>query len=572
LETGLLKPEETKVILDAIREGLVAVNAEGKITIFNRAAQRLMRIPAARALGRPVVDVIPNTRLQVVLETGVPELDQQQQLGQVAIITNRVPVLSRTGQIVGAVAVFRDISEVIALAEEVTSLKATRELLQAIINATQDAISVVDEQGMGILINPAYTRLTGLTEADVLHQPATVDIAEGESVHLKVLSTGKPFKSAAMKVGPGKRDVLVDVAPIIIGDQIKGSVGVIHDVSEIRRLSEELEHTRSLLRRLSARYTFADIIGQSPAIARAKEQALMAAATPATVLLRGESGTGKELFAHAIHQASGRARGPFVRVNCAAIAPGVLESELFGYEEGSFTGAKKGGRRGYFEEAGGGTIFLDEVGAIEPGTQTKLLRVLQEKEVLRVGSNEPVPVDVRVIAATNANLEDLMRRGLFRQDLFYRLSVVPIAIPSLRERSEDIPLLAEALVRKLNQEYGRSVEQIEAAALELLLQAPWPGNVRELENAIGRGMIALEPGQKSLQARHLSFLVPGTVVLNGSKLAGEGLRYHEAKMLWEREFLKTILDSTGGNRTEAAARLGISIRSLYNKIKTLQLD
>ncbi|NLY50599.1 MAG: sigma 54-interacting transcriptional regulator, partial [Firmicutes bacterium] len=325
------------------------------------------------------------------------------------------------------------------LKREINALAQAELLLQAIINATQDAISVVDEHGRGILVNPAYTRLTGLTEKDVLGKPANVDIAEGESIHLKVLTTKKPVRGAMLKVGPQRKEVIVDVAPIIVQGRLRGSVGVIHDVSQIKQLTEELARAQQRIRHLEAKYTFEDIVGESPELRAAIEQAERAADLPATILLRGESGTGKELFAHAIHNLSRWCRGQFVRVNCTAITESLLESELFGYEEGAFTGARRNGKKGYFEEAQGGTIFLDEIGEISPALQAKLLRVLQEKEIIRVGGNSPITVNVRVIAATNINLEQAVQEGRFREDLYYRLNVVPIFIPPLRYRKDDIP-------------------------------------------------------------------------------------------------------------------------------------
>src|SRR5699024_6401660 len=218
------------------------------------------------------------------------------------------------------------------LAEENTDLRKVKMMLEAIINSSEEAISVVDEHGNGLLINPAYTRMTGLSEADVIGKPATVDIAEGESIHLKVLQTKKPVRGAKLRVGPGNKEVFVNVAPLIVDDKLRGSVAVIHDISNIEKLTSELKEARQKIRELEASYTFDDIIGNSDEINLAINQAQVAANTPVTVLLRGASGTGKELFAHAIHNASERKHHKFIRVNCAALAESVLESELFGYE------------------------------------------------------------------------------------------------------------------------------------------------------------------------------------------------------------------------------------------------
>jgi len=500
--------EKIEVILDSIREGLLAVDGAGKINLANKAAEKLTGIPAGELINRQVEQVVPNTRLHIVLQTGKPEMNKRQQLGSTTILTNRLPVHDRYGNILGAVAVFRDITEVIQLAEEITSLKETRTMLQEIINSTQDAISVVDENGIGILINTAYTNLTGLSSQEVLNRPATVDIAEGESVHMEVLQSRRPIKGRLMKVGPRRKEVVVDAAPIIVNDIIKGSVAVIHDVSQIHRLSRELEGARQLIRRLEAKYSFKDIVGSGPEIKKVINDAAQAARTPATVILSGESGTGKELFAHAIHQASGR-KGRFVRVNCAAIPESLMESEFFGYAEGAFTGAKTGGKRGYFEEAEGGTIFLDEIAEIATEVQARLLRVLQEKEIMRVGSNVPVPVDVRVIAATNIDLEQLVHEERFRSDLYYRLSMMPIRVPALRERKEDIPQLTAFIIIKLNREFGRNVTGVSPEVLGALERYNWPGNVRELENVLGRAMINMQPSEMRVELQHLPFLTSG---------------------------------------------------------------
>ncbi|MGE5653260.1 MAG: sigma 54-interacting transcriptional regulator, partial [Bacillota bacterium] len=477
-----------RTVVNSIHDGIIAVDEDGFVRIFNPAAARITGLSPEDVIGQPAAMVIPNTRLHMVLAVGDAELNQQQHLGEATIITNRVPIRSDDGRVIGAVAVFRDISELRQLALEVTNLKEMQSMLEAIINSTQDAISVVDRSGRGLRINPAYTRLTGLTEKDVLGKPATVDIAEGESMHMRVLATGSAVRGVTMKVGPSRREVVVNAAPIMVDGHLKGSVGVVHDISELRRLSDELDKAKKLIRKLEAKYTFDDIIGGSASLLSAIEEAQRAAPTSATVLLRGESGTGKEIFAHSIHNASERRFHQFVRVNCAAIADSLLESELFGYEEGAFTGARRGGKKGLFEEANGGTIFLDEIGEVSLSLQAKLLRVLQEREIVRVGHTKPVSVDVRIIAATNQNLEAAVRKGSFREDLYYRLNVVPILIPALRDRIDDLPALVDHLIHRFNQEYGRSVDRASEDVLRRLMTHSWPGNVRELENFLGRAI------------------------------------------------------------------------------------
>jgi len=441
-------------------------------------------------------------------------------------------------------------------------------MLKAIIHSSNDAISVVDENGNGILINPAYTRITGLTEEDVLGKPATTDIYEGESMHFHVLKTKKPVRGVKMRVGPKKKEVAVNVAPIIVDGQLKGSVGIIHDMSEIRELTTELQRAKERIRTLEAKYNFDDIVGQSEEMLIAIEQARIAAKTPATVLLRGESGTGKELFAHAIHNESDRKYNHFIRVNCAAISESLLESELFGYEEGAFSGAKRGGKKGYFEEANNGSIFLDEIGELSLNTQAKLLRVLQEREIIRVGGTKPIPIQVRIIAATNKNLEQEVHKGNFREDLFYRLNRIPIYIPPLRSRLEDIPLLCDHLIKKINHDYGRNVEGITNEAAELLKRYAWPGNVRELENILGRAIIFMDYSENRIDIKHLSKLGYNFQKNQEQDHPTEAsLPLYTLVENFEKKIISHILHKYRGNKTKTAKELGVSIRTLYYKME-----
>ncbi|MCR3921588.1 MAG: sigma 54-interacting transcriptional regulator [Firmicutes bacterium] len=444
-----------------------------------------------------------------------------------------------------------------------------RLILWTIINSIQDAISVVDENGNGILFNNAYLKLTGLQEADVLHKPATVDIAEGESMHLKVLKTGQPVRGVPMKVGRYKRHVLVFCAPLYIREKLWGSVGILRDVSEVRALSDELQRTKQKVRQLEAKYSFDDIIGGSSVLQQAIQLAKVAAATPATVLLRGEGGTGKELFAHAIHHTSSRHDQQFIRVNCGALPENLLESELFGYSEGAFTGARKQGKKGIFEEANGGTIFLDEIGTMEVSLQAKILRVLQEGEIVRIGEAHPLTVDVRVIAATNANLEALIEEGKFREDLYYRLNVFPIYMPTLAERRMDIPLLAEYYLHALSQDYNRPGAELSTESTAMLQDYHWPGNVRELKNVMARALINLTKDETLVEPRHLMFSLntPRHATSQRQLHTYQGETLGQLHATWEKNILLDALHRAGGNKTEAARQLAISVRSLYNKLE-----
>lgn len=573
-QAWIQRQKELEAIIDSTHDGMIAVNSRGEITILNASAERMLQVHRAEQIGKPIRDVVEHTRLEEVLRSGKSELNQKFQLPSgTEIVTNRVPVKDHEGNVIGAVSVFRDVSDVQHLIQQVMDLEDMKSYLQAIIDSSDDAISVVDVNGVGLLINPAYTRLTGLQPEEVIGKPAEADISEGtESMHMKVLRTRQVVRGVQMKLGPHHRDVIVNVAPIILQGKLKGSVGIIHDTSELKQLTQDLERARRIIRKLEAKYTFEDMVGDSEQMQIAIQLAKQAADTRATVLLRGESGTGKELFAHSIHNASSRKYNQFIRVNCAALSESLLESELFGYEEGAFTGAKRGGKKGLFEEASGGTIFLDEIGELQPSIQAKLLRVLQEREVIRVGGTKPIPVDVRVIAATNVSLERAMEEKRFREDLFFRLNVFPIMIPPLRQRDGDLALLTVHLIRKFNQEYGRNVRAISPEAIHLLSQYSFPGNVRELENIIGRAMIHMTVQDQKLGPEHLPKLEfqgnqMAHVVKEQEPIITSGRPLKDFLVEAENRYVAQVYQACGQNKTETAKQLGISIRSLYYKLE-----
>ncbi|WP_292590314.1 sigma-54 interaction domain-containing protein [Mesotoga sp. UBA5557] len=550
-------------ILNSLIEGIIVVDSDETIAFINDEAVDILGVDGEEAVGAPVRETIPNTRLHIVLKTGKTELNRIQYLEEKTIVTSRFPIVNAKGEVHAAMAVFRDITNVERMAEEVINHKEMEALLTSIIDAIYDAISVADEKGKIVLVNKAYTRITGMSPDYVVGKMATVDIAEGSSLHLEVARTRKPIYNARLKVGPNRKEVVVNVTPLFVKGQFQGSVGVIHDISEIERLARELEDTRRLLRYVKAKYTFDDIAGSSKLMQVAIDQARKVSTTRATVLLNGQSGTGKELFAHAIHNSSDRKDASFISVNCAALPESLLESELFGYVEGAFTGARRGGKKGLLQEADKGTVFLDEVAKMSLSVQSKFLKFLQDKEIKPVGGNETVKLDVRVIAATNVSLEKLVAEGNFLPDLYYRLNVVPIVIPALKEHPEDIPEVARLIVMRLNQEYGRVVTAIDPAVISIFKKHDWPGNVRELENVIGRAMISMELDEKVIKVTHIK-----GVFENHEKRS----QLPEGKLSvlmdgYEREVIKAVLDKCSWNKTKASNELGISIRSLYYKLE-----
>lgn len=559
------------LIFNSTGDGMVVINKNSEVIFFNRSAEKMTGVKRKQAIGRDIHDVISESQLPRVMDTRRVEVNQELILSNgLKIISTRIPMVGENNELIGAFSVFKDMTEVMNLAEEITNLKEIQTMLQAIIQSSDEAISVVDENGKGLLINPAYSRITGLSKEEIIGKPASADISEGESVHMKVLQTRRAVRGVAMRVGPNKKEVVVNVAPVIVDGKLKGSVGVIHDVSEIEALNRELNHARQIIRTLEAKYSFDDIIGRSEEMTIAIEQARLGAKTPATVLLRGESGTGKELFAHAIHNGSDRKYNKFIRVNCAALSESLLESELFGYEEGAFSGAKRGGKRGLFEESNNGSIFLDEIGELSANTQAKLLRVLQEKEITRVGGTKAIQINVRVIAATNVNLEKGIANGTFREDLYYRLNRMPIHIPPVRKRKEDIPLLCNRLIQKINQEYGRYVEGVSDEALKKLMEYDWPGNVRELENILGRAIIFMNYNEVTIDEYHVPELIKTENKTQNQMNPIDTDNNHTLAELVEqyetRKILQT-LQKMEGNKTMTAKTLGLSVRNLYYKLE-----
>ena len=365
-----------------------------------------------------------------------------------------------------------------------------QERLQMILESVQDGICVVDRSGEVTYVNPSYLRIVHKTPEMVVGQNVFEKAADGNRCAV--------LRSGIARIGSirHKKDgttIVANVNPIFVDGEIAGVVSVIKDITEIQTLMERLSQVsakaeyieQELLRTKKTAQAFANYIGKSGKVVDVLALASKAADSSANVLIRGESGTGKEVIAEGIHYASGRRRGPFIRVNCGAIPGALLESELFGHEKGAFTGAVRR-KLGKFELANHGTIFLDEIGELDKNLQVKLLRVLQQKEFDRVGGEETIHVDVRIIAATNRDLEAMVHEGTFRDDLYYRLNVIPIILPPLRDRPDDIPLLVEHFIEKISKENKKNVRGITPDAMQMFMHYRWPGNVRELENVIER--------------------------------------------------------------------------------------
>ncbi|WP_110113483.1 sigma 54-interacting transcriptional regulator [Bacillus sp. CGMCC 1.16541] len=448
---------------------------------------------------------------------------------------------------------------------------------EEVINAVGECVVIVDNHGVILHLNTAYCEFLGIVKEEAIGKPVQ-DVIENTRMHL-VVKTGQAELAAVQSIH--ESDMVANRYPIYLNGEIVGAVGTVkfrnrqewmEYARKIQSLLEELTYYKTTLEgALGSKYSFDDLIGRSNAFVEAKHLAERVAGSQSSVLLLGESGTGKELFAHAIHQRSARAPFPFVRVNCASIPEHLLESELFGYEEGAFTGAKRGGKKGKFQLAHRGTIFLDEIGDMPLAMQSKLLRVLQEKEIERVGGQVPISIDVRVIAATHHNIEKMVQEGTFREDLYYRLNVIKIDIPPLRERKEDITLIAEFLLKKLERTFNRYGIELSDEVLERFYHHTWPGNIRELENVLERAVNVLD--QQVISLTHLPlYLRDEEQHVAHNKETHSTIRpLKETMAAVEKTAMVQALQTTKGNKVAAAKLLDISKTSFYEKCKLHEL-
>ncbi len=435
-----------------------------------------------------------------------------------------------------------------------------------------DGIHITDGEGVIVFINDAYTRTTGIRPEQVLGR--RVSEIEGllykGSVTGQVLKTKKRVNSMATILELGK-EVLVTGTPVFDeAGNIKLVVTNTRDFPELKRLEHQLHTLTEERKKVHQELAFLrrqqaggrELVYCSEAMESVMELVRTVAQTDVTVLITGESGTGKELIASELYQGSARRDKPFIKVNCAAIPAELLESELFGYEEGAFTGARRSGKAGMFELADTGMILLDEIGDMPLTLQTKLLRVLQQRELIRVGGSRPVKLDLRVVAATNKNLREEVRQGRFREDLYYRLNVVPIELKPLRERQTDIPLLAERFCRDFCKKYGRDM-RITPDGLQLLTEYPWPGNIRELENLIERLIVTNGEGG-AVTRGHVLAALSSSGSFHGSSAAAGTLKQQVSA--YEREIVLQAVKREGSIR-RAAKALGVDHSTLVKKLR-----
>lgn len=470
-------------ILESIPMGILVIDANSYITFMNEYALDIVEKNNEEVLGRSVSEIIPTSELPSVVKLAKKQVGKMQHINNKVVIANRSPIVL-DGEIIGAIGVFQDVSELIGMRE-------VNERFKKILETSHDLICFIDEHRKISYVNPAYEKNFGLKSSDILGKDVKEISPNG--YRMEVFNSKTPIENRLYN----KNDVAIisTVEPIFIDSYFKGVISISKTVNEIKDIAnklekseEELNYYKSELKRhtkLSG--NFSNIIGASRSLKDALIIADKASSTTSTVLIRGESGTGKELIAKSIHNNGVRKDKPFVRINCAAIPENLFESEMFGYEKGAFTGAAKS-KPGKFNIADGGTIFLDEIGDMPKSMQVKLLRVIQEREFESVGGMLTQTVDVRIIAATNRNLEEMIDTNEFREDLYYRLNVITIPLPPLRKRKEDINLLVENFIDRISTRLNKPVKSIDSECQQFLQSYRWPGNIRELENVIERAI------------------------------------------------------------------------------------
>jgi len=558
---------ELQVILQSIQNGIVAMDTEGKITHFNRAAEEITGFDREFAIGKKIDLIFGGTGLLSVFNKGIGY--HKQKLGNNMVIVKSSPIL-KEGKNLGTVLVIQDVSEIEYISNELDTVKTLNKELESIIDASSDGILVTDEKGNVLYENKDLISFAPSSNIYSFREENLKDyISEEErkiyDLFKSVLNKKEPLTE--VYTGQNGRELIITVQPIKDdNNELLRTVIILKDMTEINMLREEAARNYQELRALRAlQFTDGDIVVESPEMVKLFNQVKRVAAVDSTVLITGESGVGKEIIAKQLHLNSNRSNEPFIQINCGAIPDNLLESELFGYEKGAFTGADKEGKIGMLELAQNGTILLDEIGEMPLNLQVKLLRALQEQEIYRIGGRKPIKLNVRLIAATNKDLEAMVREKTFREDLFYRLNVVPIKVPPLRERREDILPLAIHFLKKLNKKYNRNCKLSRETCL-LLEQYSWPGNVRELNNIIERLVIMSEDNviNPSYLSEFLGY--QSTKRLELEETRKEIVPLETARENLEAELIKRAIDKYGSLRPAGKA-LGISHSTLLRKAR-----
>lgn len=580
-ETGILV-NQLSGLIENLQEIVISIDVNKKIVAFNSAAEEVIQLKKEAIIGKNIEECFPEISPYLVESfEEVKSIKQQKvSIGPVIGIGSFIPITYKE-HTSGAIAIIKDITTLEEFAQELETTKNLQQTLQQAIALSYDAILIINKEGRITLTNQAFLDFFEKEERHITNQYIT-DVLPA----LTRFATNPDLKKEIFTIN-NKTGILTKEYIVHSGKEVGMIIKIISNQLDqwkemfyrMDKLENELNFYRSEYEKLTKNSSFDIIKSNNKIMANLKHQAFLSAKNNSTVLITGESGTGKELFAEAIHKESGR-KGNFVKVNCAAIPSELLESEFFGYVDGAFTGARRGGKLGKFELADKGTLFLDEIGDMPLALQSKLLRVLQERNFERIGDHRTRIVDVRIIAATNKDLLQMVQDGEFREDFYYRINVVTIPIPPLRKRAEDIPLLCNYLINKLNMKLNKQVIGISPDAFIILKKYFWPGNIRQLENILERAMnfdvkswidtihlpveLTINNHKREELTNKTSFTIPQDSPFNTNE--------HGSLKESEKTLIIETLKSVQGNRSKAAEQLGISRTTLYNKLKKLNIE
>lgn len=560
------KYNEFHNVIDGLSDGILFIDNK-KNFLINEKFKKIFKVMDEDPY--KIMNLLKSYELTNILNTNV-KLEKEIIVDDKKIIVESYNI-SKSDEVSFTFSMFKEVIDFEETKSEIEELKQGLSSMKDILDNAYQGIVLVNEEGKIIKWN--YEKLFGIKEEDVLGKHVE-EVIENTRLHI-VLKTGHKELYDIQRIQG--HDMIASRTPIIKDGKIIGAVGTVlfKDVKEVKDLATRLKilentvniYKNELGKMYCANYSIDDIITQNPKMIELKNIALKAATSSSTILIEGESGTGKEFFAHAIHYASNRKNLPFIRINCAAIPHELLESELFGYEDGAFTGAKKEGRIGKLELANGGTVLLDEISSMPFSMQAKLLRVLEEREFERIGGNTGIKIDIRFIACTNEDLDKLVKKGLFRQDLYYRLNVVEIKIPPLRERLDDLELLCEDILNRQLESSLTSKNVTDKAILAMKLY-DWPGNVRELRNVLERAANISSGNFVTMQ--NLPEFISNKVIMEEQSLDNKKLKEKIAEA--EIDAIVEAIKTTNGSRTEAAKLLGIHRTALYKKLSGYGID
>ena len=560
--------KETLIIPD----GIVVISKDEKIIVFNAAASRITGYSEEDVIGSKFDFIFAkkNSERKYIIESlednivfSNLSINITDNKGNIINVLASVTPIKRDETVLSVVFVFRDTKEMLFLAEEIqqktSELIDQKNKLDAIFNSNIEGTFTIDNDWNITSFNTSAEKITGFKKLEAIGKKCwnifNSSLCRNGCHMEQTIKNGKPMLGNELEIiQKGGKNIPIRVNSVVLINNKNENIGAVEtfiDISEIRNLSAHLNEY----------YTYENIVGRNKEIKQIISVLESVSQTDSSVLVTGESGTGKELAARAIHLKSSRKTGPFVAVNCSAFAESLLESELFGHEKGAFTGAIKT-KIGRFELAQGGTLFLDEIGDLSTAVQTKLLRVLETHEFERVGGNKSIKMDTRIIAATNKNLSEEISAKRFREDLFYRINVINIHLPPLRERMDDIPLLVNHFIKSFNKKFNKSIRQFSSSAFDLILDYNWPGNIRELENAIEHCFVLCN-GEviqvECLPKRIREFNEQASVLDNSSRQKG----FKET----EKELIISVLEKNNHNRPKAAKELNIDPSTLWRKMK-----